>query len=309
MPASANVAVVIPTLRRPKLVRRALASVLAQTHRTLDVIVVVDGPDEETMAALAAVADPRLRVIVNERSLGAAAARNLGVAHTDAEWIAFLDDDDSWLPHKLERQVALAQLTGTALISCLSEVVTPNGIYVWPETIYDNRVPLDEYLFGRPGTFMGAAFIQTSSYFMPRVLFEASPFRADTAHDDWDFLLRLTKQLKLRIETVPEVLVRHYAEEERPSLTRAEGWRQSLAWLDQTRALLTPVGYSGICLGVVGSRAANAHAYGAFFPLLARAIRHGSPHPWQLMAYIAFWVLPQTLRRRLRAAFRGQGLG
>ena len=92
------VSVVIPTLRRPKLVLRAVASVLNQTYEQIEVIVVVDGPDQATIDVLRTVKDPRMQVVVNPRSLTAAGARNVGVDHARGEWIAFLDDDDEWLP-------------------------------------------------------------------------------------------------------------------------------------------------------------------------------------------------------------------
>ena len=298
-----DVSVVIPTLRRPALLRRALDSVLAQTCRDIEVIVVIDGPDDETSAALRAVDDPRLRVLANPRSLTAAGARNRGVEHARGRWIAFLDDDDAWLPHKLERQLGAARDQGDVLVTALSRIITPITSYVWPLVIYDNARPLGEYLFDRQTAFAGSAFIQTSSYLMPRALFLASPFRVDTPHDDWDFLLRLTRQPGVRVVTVPEVLVEVHFEERRPSLSHAGTWGASLAWLDSVAPLLTPRAYIGFCLGVVGPRAAGEHAYGAILPLLARAFRRGAPRPWHVLAFLAFWVVPQNLRRRLRATF------
>src|SRR5437764_416053 len=103
-----ELSVVIPTAGRPALVVRAVGSVLAQTLRDLEVIVVVDGLDPPSEAALAALADPRLRMIVNPRSVGPGEARNVGVAAARAPWVAFLDDDDEWLPEKAARQLAAA---------------------------------------------------------------------------------------------------------------------------------------------------------------------------------------------------------
>jgi glycosyltransferase involved in cell wall biosynthesis len=300
------VSVVIPTLRRPKLLSRALDSVLAQTFQQIEVIVVLDGPDDETFTALRAVTDPRLRVFVNPRSLTAAGARNVGVSHARGEWIAFLDDDDEWLPAKLEKQIAWAGNRGAVLVSCLSQVITPSATFIWPEKIYDNDAQLGDYLFDKRTTFAGSVFIQTSSYLMPRALYQKSPFRVDTPHDDWDFLLRLSKDLGARVETVPEVLVKVYFEERRPSLSRSGTWAASLAWIDSVRPMLTPRAYSGFCLAVVGSKAADERAYPAFFQLLFRAFKNGSPRALHVMAFFAFWVFPQNVRRRLRAASRGR---
>jgi glycosyltransferase involved in cell wall biosynthesis len=239
--------------------------------------------------------------VVNPRSLTAAGARSLGVSHATGEWIAFLDDDDEWLPHKLERQMQVARGRANVLVTSLSGVITPIATYVWPRVIFDNTRPLGDYLFDRQGAFGGASFMQTSSYLMPRALYQSCPFRVDTPHDDWDFLLRLSEDFGARVETVPEVLVNVYVEEQRPSLSHTGSWAVSLAWLERVRPLLTQRAYSGFCLGVVGSRAASQHAYLAFFLLLFRAFRNGAPRHWHVLTFLASWIVPQNLRRHIRA--------
>ena len=300
------VTVVIPTRHRPKLVLRAIHSVLNQTHKEIELIVVVDGPDAVTVTAVQSVEDPRLQLVINPRSLTAAGARNIGADRATGDWIAFLDDDDEWLPNKLERQMAVASGCGTALVSCLSRVMTPLATYVWPQVIYDNSIPLDEYLFDQRSLFLGSAFIQTSSYLLPRRLFDGIRFNVESAHDDWELILRLSKEIGIRIETVPEVLVVLYLEEERSSLSSSGTWSASLRWIDGIRPIITPRAYSGFCLGVVGSQAAKEGAYAAFPELLQRAFRSGSPTLWHVARYLAFWLAPQGARRRLRALFRGQ---
>jgi glycosyltransferase involved in cell wall biosynthesis len=300
------VSVVIPTLRRPQLLVRALRSALDQTHSPIEVIVVVDGPDEDTVAVLGSISDARLQVIVNPRSLTAAGARNIGAATARGDWIAFLDDDDEWLPHKLERQLAYAIGRGPILVTCLTRVMWPHSTNVVPDLVYDNRVPLDEYLFDRRSLLSRPGFIQTSSHLIPRDLFNAAPFRVDNPHDDWDFILTLSKRHRVRIETVPEVLTLIYADEWRPSLSASGTWLASLVWIDSMRSIVTRRAYSGFCLGVVGPRAARERAYAAFFLVLYRAFRYGSPRFWQILSFISLWLLPERARSQLRRFLRWQ---
>ena len=301
------VSVIIPTRDRPTLLLRAINSVLSQTHQEFEVIVVVDEPDKDTDSAVQSLHDPRVRLILNSYSLNAAGARNAGADHATGDWIAFLDDDDQWLPNKLERQIAFASGRAPALVSCLSRVVTPTATYILPQVIYDNSTPLDEYLFDRRSLFLRPGFIQTSSYLLPRQLFDKLRFDVESLHDDWEFLLRLSKQVGVRIETVPEVLVVVYFEEPRPSLTsRTSSWLASLRWLDSVKPMITRRAYSGFCLGVIGSRAAQERAYAAFPKLLYQAFRNGSPGLWQVLPFLAYWLTPRGLRRQLRASFRGQ---
>lgn len=100
-----RVAVVIPVYNRRASVRRAIESVLAQTHQNFEVIVVDDASTDGTAAAVAAIADPRIRVIRHERNRGGSAARNTGVRASSARYVAFLDSDDEWHPAKLARQL------------------------------------------------------------------------------------------------------------------------------------------------------------------------------------------------------------
>jgi glycosyltransferase involved in cell wall biosynthesis len=312
----ALVSVIIPTTRRPKLLLRALASVLDQTHGELEVIVVVDGPNPETLAALGGIADPRVRVLQNRESLGPGVARNLGAEQARGEWIAFLDDDDEWLPRKLEIQLAGASVDEMALISCRCRVLTAHGAYEWPRRIYDGRVPVDEYLWGRRSLFRGEAYLATASFMMPRRLFAAAEFGTTRHNEDDTLLLRLTKQLGARIRMLPQVLVVIHAEDQALSLGANFAWQEALAWLDGMGSLVTPRAYSGFCLVVLASQAKRAGNYGAFPLLLRRSLARGRPTPMQLLLFTAFWLLPMNLRQRLRALSgqagsvkRGQDLG
>src|SRR5262249_32788271 len=106
--AAPLVSIVIPTRNRPGLVTRAVRSALDQTFSAIEVIVVLDGPDEKTIRALAEVEDRRLCLVILTQSVGAQEARNAGVRKARGQWVAFLDDDDEWLPLKLERQIEAA---------------------------------------------------------------------------------------------------------------------------------------------------------------------------------------------------------
>lgn len=96
--------VVIPTYNRPSYLREALISVLAQTFTNFEVIVVDDDPKESAQAVVESLEDKRLYYYKNDRQKGGAGTRNAGIFRSKGEWVAFLDDDDLWLPEKLERQ-------------------------------------------------------------------------------------------------------------------------------------------------------------------------------------------------------------
>jgi glycosyltransferase involved in cell wall biosynthesis len=273
--------------------------------RDIEVVVVVDGPNLETSNALSIIHDERLRVIETDRPLGPGGARNLGVSASRGRWIAFLDDDDEWMPDKIEKQLAVAaDLDGPVVITCLSYVITLSAKYIWPRTVYNGQVPLDEYLFDRRSLFMGEAYIPTPSLFLPRELFNTFQFPILLRHEDWDFLLRITRLGDARVVTVQEPLVIIHQEESHSSLSKVNAWRSSLDWMDGIQTLVSPRAYSGFCLTVVGPEAARAGDFKAFTHLLHRAFRHGAPTSLQVLFYFAAWIIPEGWRRYLRTRWQ-----
>ena len=105
----APISVVIPCYRCAGTVRRAVASVASQTVRPLELILVEDDSQDDTLPTLRALEfelRPWARVIALEENVGAGAARNAGWDVAQGEYVAFLDADDSWLPEKIESQFA-----------------------------------------------------------------------------------------------------------------------------------------------------------------------------------------------------------
>jgi glycosyltransferase involved in cell wall biosynthesis len=101
------VSVVIPTFRRSEYLSKAIDSVLAQTFGNFELIVVEDGSDAASQT-IATYGD-RVKYLW-QPNRGVSAARNFGAAHAKGNWLAFLDDDDIWMPEKLERQVSASEV-------------------------------------------------------------------------------------------------------------------------------------------------------------------------------------------------------
>jgi glycosyltransferase involved in cell wall biosynthesis len=99
------VSVILPTYRRGDLIGRALRSVLAQSFRDLEVLVLDDMPGDNTEEVVRALADPRVRYVSHPTRRGVAAARNQGLALARGEFVAFQDSDDEWLTDKLAQQL------------------------------------------------------------------------------------------------------------------------------------------------------------------------------------------------------------
>jgi glycosyltransferase involved in cell wall biosynthesis len=104
--SGALVSVIIPTYNRQALLLESIQSVLEQSYRHIEIVVVDNQSDDETYRWLQSLNDPRIK-FYSEPRRGAAYARNTGVRHATGALLSFLDSDDLWLPHKLEEQVGI----------------------------------------------------------------------------------------------------------------------------------------------------------------------------------------------------------
>src|SRR4029453_1391166 len=100
-----KVSVVIPTHNRADLLDRAVRSALAQTHADLEVLIADDASSDGTGEVVARIGAARGKYFRHDGNRGVAAARNTAITNATGEFIAFLDDDDEWLPEKLRIQL------------------------------------------------------------------------------------------------------------------------------------------------------------------------------------------------------------
>ena len=298
------VTAVIPTRNRPELLQRAIASVRAQTCGPIEIVVVIDGPDDATRALSSAMSAERLRFIPLQTSVGGSDARNIGVQNATTEWVAFLDDDDEWLPTKIEKQLALAALATDPYPVISGQLIakSPYGNFVWPRRFPAESEPLSEYLFNRKSFFRGEGQLQTSLLLARKSLLQLVPFTSGLRkHQDFDWYLRVSQLPGVRFHFVPEPLVNLYLEENRESITGRPDWRFSLDWLKANRHRMTPRAYAGFICTQLAPEASQQGAWRALPLLLAEMLRHGKPSYMDVSIFGAMWLMRPSFRRTLRA--------
>jgi glycosyltransferase involved in cell wall biosynthesis len=306
-PLKPLVSVVIPTYQRPNLVKRAARSALNQTLSQIEVIVVINGGDgEPTRRSLAELDDPRLHIIELPVNLGnSAPARMAGVEAAQAKWIAHLDDDDEWMPHKLERQYEVATRSAYALpiVSHYLTVRTSKGDSTLPKRVPSASEHISEYLFVRKKSYSyGDGVIQGSSIFTSKELMLQVPWsRYAHKHDDWDWLLRAGAVPGVGFEFVQEPLSIWYLDDQHTSLSRTHDWQRSLDWIRTSRGLVSRQAYAAFVLVEVASHAAFNGEWRAFIPLLQEAIRFGQPRLIDYWLFLGMWLIPSNLRGWLRS--------
>ena len=106
-----NITIIMPAYNAEKTIREAVESVIAQTVKNWELIVIDDSSTDKTATILSELAatDSRIHFLQNEKNKGVSFTRNRAVESAKGEWIAFLDSDDMWKPDKLEKQLALLE--------------------------------------------------------------------------------------------------------------------------------------------------------------------------------------------------------
>ena len=195
------ISVVIPTYNRGHLIRKCIESVLAQTYKDIEVIVVDDGSTDNTKEVIKGISDNRVRYLY-QKNQGACVARNLGIESAKGEYIAFQDSDDEWLPDKLEKQNEILERNPDIDIVCCKTICKKlDGTeFVSLKTRNEGIIGIDAGPYG----------ISTQTLLVRKNVFKDVTFDPNvTRYQDLDFLLCAIKKHKLYC--VSECLViRHH---------------------------------------------------------------------------------------------------
>jgi glycosyltransferase involved in cell wall biosynthesis len=302
------VSALVITRQRPDLVVRAVDSVLRQSLPDVEVVVAIDGPDEETRLRLGKITDRRLRVRQLASRMGYGGARNAACGMARGEWVALLDDDDEWSPRKLEIQYAAGRHSPHPypIVSCRLISRNEAGDLVWPRRYPRPEQPLSEYLFCQRGIFGGEGIVLPSTIFTRRRLFEMVPFRQDLKrHFDVDWLLRASAVPGAAVVFVPErdpLAVWHIGPG-RERLSNTDDWRYSASWAKENRHRMTPHAYASFLLIWASLTAAQGRHWESLLPLIREARRNGRPQAIDFIALLAIWLVPERMRRKLTSSF------
>jgi glycosyltransferase involved in cell wall biosynthesis len=269
------VSAVIPTRNRPELVCRAVRSVLSQTVREIECIVVIDGPDAATLHALEEIEDPRLRVLALTENVGGCEARNLGARSARGEWVALLDDDDEWLPFRLEKQLATAANSTEPLTMVVSRFLDRGDgdqDLLRPHIFPRQGQSISDFLWCEVSWLGGiAGFPQTSTWLLRREFLLEVPFtRGLKVLQDLDWLLRGYEHPRMRVMFVNEPLTIFHNDQTRHRVTKRIDWQYSRQWAMDNRHLFTEKAFGFFLVIYCLNPAAQQ---GAAWPELRRLLR------------------------------------
>lgn len=124
-----KVCVIMPAYNAGRFVEEAIRSVMGQSFRDWELLVIDDGSKDDTVEVVQRLCreDDRIKLLENPRNMGVSYTRNRGLELCNGRYAALLDSDDVWLPHKLEKQLALAQSTGADIVYCSYGIMDAQG--------------------------------------------------------------------------------------------------------------------------------------------------------------------------------------
>lgn len=232
MPEDRLVTVVIPTTGRAT-AERSLASARAQVDVPVEVIVVWDG---KTPLAEDSVLHRLADRVISTGGQGGGHARNQGVLHGSGNYVAFLDDDDVWLPDKLRSQLDALDSVENPLRTLASHRVelrweddkTKAGL-VTPASTIPMKATVSDYLFRGRGIERTRNALFTSTFLLDRATAMEIPWDPSLArHQDWDWVIRLQKH-GVDILQLEDVLS-HQMVGSTDSVSARDDWQASLSW-------------------------------------------------------------------------------
>lgn len=182
------ISVIIPAYNRENTIAASINSILNQTYKDIEVIVVDDGSTDGTAAAVQSIKDSRVIYHFQENA-GACVARNTGVRLAKGEYIAFQDSDDYWHSDKLEKQLAILQEHSPDVVFCKLCRIMPDGTRsVMTKSIPEGFLAPNANLFG----------IGTQAIIGRREVFEAHQFDPDMPRfQDYELLYRIAKECSI----------------------------------------------------------------------------------------------------------------
>ncbi len=181
-----KVSVCIPCYNAADTIAQAIDSALSQDIE-VEVIVVNDCSVDDTSLILDHYShDSRVRILTNTKNLGAAESRNKAVLHAKGRYVAYLDADDRWEPHKLRKQVQKLESTGHALCCTGRELLTPDGLRTGRVIGVRELITYQQLLRSNS--------INCSSVVMPAYIARAYPMKHEDGHEDYITWLKLLRE-------------------------------------------------------------------------------------------------------------------
>ena len=223
------VSAIITTHNRSGLLRRAIESVLSQTYKDIECIVVDDKSTDDTKDVCAMYPSVKYIYIPPEESKGGNYARNKGIKASKGEYVAFLDDDDYWLPTKIEKQVALIEEKDCELVFCGQKIESVED----KETTYFDSLPNPSYCGDMQIIILQRICCTTSTMMVSRdALFAVGLFDENIAYwQEYELTIRLAQITPFFFVNEPLCVYRQDVKDLQRLTNHYFGWKKAVKYI------------------------------------------------------------------------------
>ena len=200
------VSIIIPVFNSAETIHRSLNSVLKQTYKNFEIIIIDDCSTDSTINIIQTYDDKRINILKHSENKGASYARNTGIKNSKGEYLAFLDSDDEWLPNKLAEQMQLFNTNKhIAIVTCNCTFKDQNNKVAYHS--YDNAPPVSGAQAWK--TLLQYSFIATPSVILNKAYTDNFYFNtALTVAEDQDMWIR--SALSGEVAYIQDALVNVY---------------------------------------------------------------------------------------------------
>jgi len=198
------ISVIVTTFNRADLIGKTINSILKQSYSKIELLIVDDGSTDNTKEIIKNYNDSRIKYIETENWGGPARPRNIGLKYSKGEFIAFCDDDDLWVPNKLEKQ--LKYFKTNEIIAIGSEVINFGNLkYIYNKPLRTRKKKIT--ILTHKDLLLGES-VALSSLIVKKNKIRFSEDYNLVFVEDWDYQIKLTKAGK-NIIKIPDKLINY----------------------------------------------------------------------------------------------------
>ena len=220
------VSVIIPTYNRKSTLKRAIDSVLNQTYQNFEIVIVDDCSTDGTGEFINSYSDNRILYYKNEKNMGGAASRNVGLGYSHGEIIAFLDSDNEWKDEYLEKRLGVIA-EGYDFTFGRIEIIEENGncvvLPVENASILNNFNELMD-------TILEHNVVDTNGVVMKRICYESCGGFSNNLkkYQDWDYFMKILGSQKFNYYFCDDILINNYRQSDSISYNTGTTWESLL---------------------------------------------------------------------------------
>lgn len=181
------ISIIMPAYNCEKFIGEAITSVIEQTYKSWELIVIDDGSSDNTVRIIKRFSNKhdRIQLYINEKNQGVSETRNKGISLANGDWIAFLDSDDMWEKTKLEKQIGHAQKMNAEFLFTGSSYINEFGNYYRGKFEVPDKVSYEKLRLQN--------VISCSSVLLKKKFFDSIKMERDDMHEDYAVWLRVLK--------------------------------------------------------------------------------------------------------------------